>query len=141
LAATVNPNRKQALYPAHILDSLPPLMRGALPLGCGLKPRSIPQAGAFPLAASVGGIAQQRGTIRAFTRLFSTPTRRLPVPNTLQIPLERNRDVQRRWQRMLQRTAAPRSIPTVGLTVGLKYSRTRVRFDVPLNGSSIKPKS
>jgi hypothetical protein len=63
------------------------------------------------------------------------------VPNTLQIPLERNRDVQRRWQQMLQRTAAPRSIPTVGLTVGLKYSRTRVRFDAPLNGSSIKPKS
>jgi hypothetical protein len=59
------------------------------------------------------------------------------VPNTLQIPLERNRDVQRRWQHMLQRTAARRSIPPVGL----KYSRTGVRFDVPLNGSSIKPKS
>ena len=59
------------------------------------------------------------------------------MPNALQIPLERNRDVQRRWQQMLQRTAAPRSIPPVGL----KYSRTRVRFDVPLNGSSIKPKS
>jgi hypothetical protein len=60
------------------------------------------------------------------------------VPNTLQIPLERNRDVQRRWQHMLQRTAARRSIPPA---VGLKYSRTGVRFDVPPNGSSIKPKS
>jgi hypothetical protein len=59
------------------------------------------------------------------------------VPNTLQIPLERNRDVQRRWQQMLQRTAAPRSIPPVGL----KYSRTPVRFDRPINGSSVKPKS
>ena len=31
---------------------------------------------------------------------------RFPVPNTLQYPLERHRDVQRRWQRLLQRTAA-----------------------------------
>jgi hypothetical protein len=65
------------------------------------------------------------------------PTRRFPVPNTLQIPLERHRDVQRRWQHMLQRTAAPRSTPSVGL----KYSRTPVRFDRPINGSFIKPKS
>ena len=30
------------------------------------------------------------------------------MPNTLQYPLERHRDVQRRWQRLLQRTAAPK---------------------------------
>ena len=28
------------------------------------------------------------------------------MPNTLQYPLERHRDVQRKWQRLLQRTAA-----------------------------------
>src|SRR5438309_1232654 len=76
------------------------------------------------------------GTIRGLHAFVFIPTRRLPVPNTLQIPLERNRDVQRRWQQMLQRTAAPRSIPPVGL----KYSRTPVRFDRPINASSIKPK-
>jgi hypothetical protein len=32
------------------------------------------------------------------------------VPNTLQIPLERHRDVQRRWQQMLQRTAAANDV-------------------------------
>ena len=83
-------------------------------------------------------LAASPSTVERFgpSRVDFIPTRRLPVPNTLQIPLERNRDVQRRWQQMLQRTAAPRGIPPVGL----KYSRTRVRFDVPLNGSSIKPK-
>jgi hypothetical protein len=30
------------------------------------------------------------------------------VPNTLQYPLERHRDVQRKWQRLLQRTSAPK---------------------------------
>ena len=28
--------------------------------------------------------------------------------NTLQYPLERNRDIERRWQRLLQQTAPPR---------------------------------
>ena len=54
------------------------------------------------------------------------------MTNTLQYPLERLRDVERRWQQMLQRTAAPRTIPPVGL----KYSRPRVRFDVPVNAVS-----
>src|ERR1700730_7194675 len=48
---------------------------------------------------------------------YLTPPRRLPVPNTLQYPLERHRDVQRRWQQILQRTAAPRTIPPVGLKI------------------------
>jgi hypothetical protein len=208
-------------------------MRGALPLGCGLKPRSVPKPGLFlsapaswqlgccrvtaalprhsgaassrigasrrpstgsasgarnpittglpvcdaahaphPPGVVVSGLAGElanptcqrpgmtpKGKLRRSTikrsmppqlaashstversgpsRVVFMPTRRLPVPNTLQIPLERNRDVQRRWQQMLQRTAPPRRIPRVGL----KDSRTRVRFDVPLNGSSIKPKS
>jgi hypothetical protein len=29
------------------------------------------------------------------------------MPSTLQYPLERQRDLQRRWARLLQRTAAP----------------------------------
>ena len=54
------------------------------------------------------------------------------MPNSLQYPLERHRDVQRRWQQILQRTAAPRTIPPVGL----KYSRTTARFDVPISALS-----
>jgi hypothetical protein len=30
------------------------------------------------------------------------------VPNTLQYPLERHRDVARRWERLLRQTAAPK---------------------------------
>ena len=54
------------------------------------------------------------------------------MPNTLQYPLERHRDVQRRWQQILQRTTAPRTIPPVGF----KYSRITTRFDVPINALS-----
>ena len=34
--------------------------------------------------------------------------RRLPVPTSLQYPLERERDLERRWSRLLQRTVAPK---------------------------------
>jgi hypothetical protein len=34
--------------------------------------------------------------------------RRFPVPSSLQYPLERHRELQRRWNRLLQRTAAPK---------------------------------
>ena len=30
------------------------------------------------------------------------------MPNSLQYPLERHRDLQRRWERLLQRTTAPK---------------------------------
>jgi hypothetical protein len=38
-------------------------------------------------------------------RVLQTKRRRLPVPTLLQYPLERERDVQRRWKHLLQRTA------------------------------------
>jgi hypothetical protein len=41
------------------------------------------------------------------------------VPNTLQYPLERQRDLQRRWSRLLQRTVAPTNPPPADF----KYSR------------------
>ena len=34
--------------------------------------------------------------------------RRLPVPNSLQYPLERERELQHRWNRLLQRSVAPK---------------------------------
>jgi hypothetical protein len=33
------------------------------------------------------------------------------MPNSLQYPLERERDLQRKWARLLQRTASPTSVP------------------------------
>jgi hypothetical protein len=42
----------------------------------------------------------------------------IPLPNSLQYPLELQRDLQRRWQRLLQRTAAP----NVRAAVALKRS-------------------
>src|ERR1700730_16620537 len=37
---------------------------------------------------------------------FSPKGRRLPVPTSLQYPLERERELERRWNRLLQRTVA-----------------------------------
>jgi hypothetical protein len=51
------------------------------------------------------------------SRVLLPPDKELPVPNTLQYPLERQRDVQRRWQQILQRTAAPRTIPPTTLKI------------------------
>ena|ERR1700730_1822423 len=51
------------------------------------------------------------------SRVLLRPDKELPVPNTLQYPLERHRDVQRRWQQILQRTAAPRTIPPATLKI------------------------
>jgi len=48
------------------------------------------------------------------------------VPNSLQYPLERHRDLQRRWERLLQRTAAGKE----RAADALKSSRTPARFDV-----------
>src|SRR5438132_5366616 len=36
---------------------------------------------------------------------------RLPMPNSLQYPMELQRDLERRWGRLLQRTAAPARAP------------------------------
>src|ERR1700738_4912704 len=57
------------------------------------------------------------------------PIWRMPVPNTLQYPLERHRDIQRRWQRLLQRPAAPkdRAAPP------LKHLRTVARLKMPIS--------
>jgi hypothetical protein len=52
--------------------------------------------------------------------------RRLVVPNLLQYPLERHRDVQRRWQRLLQRTGSPKDRGAIPL----KQSQASP-FDVP----------
>ena len=49
---------------------------------------------------------------------------RFPVPNTLQYPLERHRDVQQRWERLLQRTAAAK----VYAPAPLKHLRRLKRF-------------
>jgi hypothetical protein len=49
------------------------------------------------------------------------------VPNTLQYPLERHRDVQRRWQRLLQRTAAAK----VYAPTPLKHLRIVAPVKVP----------
>jgi hypothetical protein len=57
------------------------------------------------------------------------PIRRLPVPNTLQYPLERHRDIQRRWQRLLQRTAAPKD----RAATPLKHLRTVARLKMPIS--------
>jgi len=37
--------------------------------------------------------------------------RRLPMPSSLQYPMEQQRDLQRRWGRLLQRTAVSRAAP------------------------------
>ena len=42
------------------------------------------------------------------------------MPTTLQYPVERNRDVQRKWRHLLQRTAASKSHASV-----VKYSPSR----------------
>jgi hypothetical protein len=49
------------------------------------------------------------------------------VPNTLQYPLERHRDVQQRWERLLQRTAAAK----VYAPAPLKLLRTLVSASEP----------
>jgi len=41
---------------------------------------------------------------------FSPKGRRLPVPTSLQYPLERERDLERRWNRRLQRTAPKKDL-------------------------------
>jgi hypothetical protein len=47
------------------------------------------------------------------------------VPTSLQYPLERQRELQRRWNRLLQRTAAPKDY-SVGY---LRASRSRPPVD------------
>ena len=49
------------------------------------------------------------------------------MPNTLQYPLERHRDVQRRWQQLLQRTAAAK----VYAPAPLKHLRRLVSTSEP----------
>jgi hypothetical protein len=40
------------------------------------------------------------------------------MPNSLQYPLERHRDLQRRWQRLLQQTATPIKRAPVNALIG-----------------------
>jgi hypothetical protein len=56
------------------------------------------------------------------------------MPNSLQYPLERERDLQRRWQRLLQRTIAPKS----RIAAALRHSRVPSRFGVPTTPASGK---
>jgi hypothetical protein len=67
------------------------------------------------------------GTIPHWHGLWTIPIGRLPVPTSLQYPLERQRDLQRRWNRLLQRTA-PKDHPSRPLT--------SLRVPSPLNRSS-----
>jgi hypothetical protein len=54
------------------------------------------------------------------------------VPNSLQYPLERERDLERRWQRLLQRTATAKH----PVAVASKYLRApSPRFDVPISAA------
>ena len=39
---------------------------------------------------------------------FLVKLRRMPVPNSVRYPLERERDLERRWNRLLQQTLAPK---------------------------------
>jgi hypothetical protein len=66
----------------------------------------IPIGNAGPLEHKLGSIC---GTITSGEALLAIPLMEIAVPNTLQYPLERQRDLQRRWQRLLRRTAAPKS--------------------------------
>jgi hypothetical protein len=73
-----------------------------------------------PMAKTIGTLSQSDSKIMERSgpsRVLLPPDKELPVPNTLQYPLERQRDVQRRWQQILQRTAAPRTIPPTTLKI------------------------
>src|SRR2546425_3071854 len=52
------------------------------------------------------------GTIRRWHGFWIIRKWEMPVPTTLQYPLERQRDLQRRWNRLLQRTAALKDHPS-----------------------------
>src|SRR5262249_24980522 len=57
---------------------------------------------AVRLGVGTHGTERKRCGNRSRYRLW-----RWPMPNSLQSPLERQRDLQRRWGRLLQRTTAP----------------------------------
>jgi hypothetical protein len=53
------------------------------------------------------------------------------MPNSLQYPLERHRDLQRRWQRLLQRTATPKNSALVDPLGYGKSNRSSVTVGGP----------
>jgi hypothetical protein len=67
-----------------------------------------------------------RGTVKIvklFTCRPASPSRNgstmeNPMPNSLQYPLDRHRDLQRRWQRLLQKTAKPSTTTNCGELTG-----------------------
>ena len=77
-------------------------------------------------AADVAGASKLRNDDEP-RRVISVRMMEIAVPNILQYPLERHRDVQRKWQRLLQRTSAPKVPPR------LKPLRTVAYVKMPMS--------